>query len=180
MQLGSELKFKLLQTQFDAMESKKAPDVQERLERLLDSGNFPHVNRHRVICMRSRGANARAYARIWSIPSIWREALSIDAFYAIEVLEQHFDKLREEEKDKVLIHELLHIPKNFTGGLVPHICAGKAIDEKRVNEIYRAIGKNERVAIGNGARTNDNKNNSGKEKAAPEYVDGADDYDYGV
>jgi len=130
------------------MESEKAPDIQERLEKLIATGEFPHVNRHRIICMRSRGAKARAYARIWGIPSIWREALGIGAFYAIEVLAQHFDKLRDEEKDKVLIHEMLHIPKNFTGGLVPHMCAGRAINERRVNEIYNRInGREEKKGL---------------------------------
>lgn len=121
------------------MKSEKAPDVQERLGRLLESGEFPHINPYRVICMRSRGAGARAYARIWSIPSIWREALGIDTFYAIEVLSQHFDRLDDERKDKVLIHELLHIPKKFSGGLVPHMCYGRAINERRVNDMYCKI-----------------------------------------
>lgn len=162
------------------MESEKAPDVQERLERLLDSGHFPHVNRHRVIGMRSRGAGARAYARIWSIPSIWREALGVGVFYAIEVLEQYFDKLREEEKDKVLIHELLHIPKNFTGGLVPHVCAGKAIDEKRVNEIYaqingRAGAGKEKKAITAGLFGF--LGGKKKEEAEVDYAEGPDEFE---
>ncbi|VVC03329.1 Uncharacterised protein [Candidatus Burarchaeum australiense] len=121
------------------MESEKAPDVQERVSRLLASGEFPHVNAYRLICMRSHGASARAYARIWSMPSIWQKALDVEPFYVIEVLEQHFDKLDEERKDKVMIHELLHIPKTFSGGLVPHRCFGKIIDERRVREIYDRI-----------------------------------------
>ncbi|RLG19981.1 metallopeptidase [Candidatus Micrarchaeota archaeon] len=121
------------------MKSEKAHDVQERLMELLRSGEFPHVNAYRIICMRSRGAKARAYARIWSMPSIWQSALEIEPFYIIEVLSEHFDKLEEQRKDRVLIHELLHIPKKFSGGLVPHRCFGKKIDEKRVEEIYERI-----------------------------------------
>jgi len=41
----------------------------------------------------------------------------------------------------VLIHELLHIPKKFSGGLVPHTCFGKIIDERRVREIYEKMEK---------------------------------------
>jgi len=121
------------------MESERAPDVQERLGRILESNEFPHVNAHRIICMRSRRAKARAYARIWNMPSIWQKALEVEPFYVIEVLSQYFDKLDEEAKDKVMIHELLHIPKKFSGGLVPHMCFGKAINEKRVREIYERV-----------------------------------------
>lgn len=123
------------------VESEKAPDVQERIAKILASGEFPHVNAYRLICMRSTGAGARAYARIWSLPSIWQNALGIDPFYVIEVLSQHFDKLDQEKKDKVLIHELLHIPKKFSGGLVPHTCFGKKIDERKVREIYERVLK---------------------------------------
>ena len=118
------------------MESDKAEDVQERMGRILGSGEFPHVNAYRIICMRSRGARARAYARIWSMPSIWQKALEVEPFYIIEVLGEHFDGLDDARKDKVLIHELLHIPKKFSGGLVPHRCFGKVINERRVQEIY--------------------------------------------
>ena len=121
------------------MESERAPDVQERMECILESGEFPHINTYRIICMRSQGAKARAYARVWGMPSIWQKALGIEPFYVIEVLGEHFDSLDEERKDKVLIHELLHIPKRFGGGLVPHNCFGRVINEKRVREIYERI-----------------------------------------
>ena len=124
-----------------SMESERALDVQERMMRILDSGEFPHVNAYRIICMRSSGAKAKAYARIWSMPSIWQRALNIEPFYVIEVLSERFDRLEEERKDMVLIHELLHIPKRFSGGLVPHRCFGKVINEKRVREIYDRIIK---------------------------------------
>ena len=118
------------------MRSEKAPDVQVMLDEVLARTSLRHVISPRIICMRSFGARANAYARIWSLPAIWREALGINPFYVIEVLNENYDPLPEERKKRVLIHELLHIPKRFSGGLVPHVCAGKKIDARSVEKIY--------------------------------------------
>ncbi|MEW6328603.1 MAG: putative metallopeptidase [Candidatus Micrarchaeota archaeon] len=114
-----------------------APDVQEQMERMLRALEFEHINQYRIICMRSSGSKARAYARVWNLPSIWQKALEIRAYYIIEVLSEHFDKLGQEQKEKVLIHELLHIPKTFSGALVPHLCFGRRIDKARVDALYK-------------------------------------------
>jgi predicted metallopeptidase len=87
--------------------------------------------------MRSRGSKARAMARIWSLPAIWQQALRVEPHYVIEVLSEHFDKLDQTEKEKTVIHELLHVPKTFSGSLVPHLCFGKRIDRKTVDELYK-------------------------------------------
>ncbi|MEM4271988.1 MAG: putative metallopeptidase [candidate division WOR-3 bacterium] len=118
------------------MRSERAPDVQVMLDDILNRLDLAHVINSRIICMRSFGAKARAYARIWSLPEIWRNALEINPFYVIEVLHENFDRLNEEEKTKVLIHELLHIPKKFSGGLVPHTHKGGRIDHRAVNVLY--------------------------------------------
>lgn len=119
------------------MESERAEDVQSMLDGILGRLEMGHVINARIICMRSYNAKARAYARIWSLPEIWRNALEISPFYVIEVLHENYDCLSEEEKTKVLIHELLHIPKKFSGGLVPHKNRGRKIDGRHVNEIYQ-------------------------------------------
>ncbi|MBI5051471.1 hypothetical protein HZC08_01800 [Candidatus Micrarchaeota archaeon] len=57
--------------------------------------------------------------------------------------------MSEEEKIKVIIHELMHIPKKFSGGLVPHNNRGTCINHANVSKIYeeyklrKAGGKNE-------------------------------------
>ncbi len=120
------------------MDVEPAPDVQKKVEEIVETlSDYGHVNQFRLICMRSRKATARAYARIWNLPDIWQKALEVKAFYIIEVLSQHFDKLSDEEKEKVLIHELLHIPKTFSGALVPHECFGKRIDKRTVDALHR-------------------------------------------
>jgi predicted metallopeptidase len=123
------------------MRSERAPDVQVMLDDVLDRLELAHVINSRIICMRSFGAKARAYARIWSLPEIWRNALEINPFYVIEVLSENYDPLSEEEKIKVLIHELLHIPKKFSGGLVPHVNRGGRIDHRAVNILYERYKK---------------------------------------
>jgi predicted metallopeptidase len=57
--------------------------------------------------------------------------------YVIEVLAEHFDPVSEEERTKVLIHELLHIPSTFSGALRGHRGQGERIDGRTVNRYYR-------------------------------------------
>jgi predicted metallopeptidase len=106
-----------------------APDVQAMMEEMvrLLPDDFAHVDVRRVVCYRSRGSTARIYARIWSLPGIWQAALGVEAHYVIEVVER-FDRESLEEREKTILHELLHIPKTFSGALVPHNCFGKKIN----------------------------------------------------
>lgn len=118
------------------MRVEHAPDVQEKLEDILAHSDFGHVNGFRIIAMRSSESKANAYARIWNLPKIWQKALGVQAYYVIEVLSQHYDCLGDVDKEKVLIHELMHVPKTFSGALVPHTCFGKKIDARAVNKLH--------------------------------------------
>jgi predicted metallopeptidase len=59
-------------------------------------------------------------ARIHSLGILWQKALRTRPGYLIEVISERYDRLNREEKEKVLIHELLHIPHGFSGGFRPH------------------------------------------------------------
>ena len=100
--------------------------------------DFAHVDVRRVICYRSRGSTARIYARIWSLPSIFSHALGVEPHYVIEVVEL-YDRVDKDQREKTLIHELLHIPKTFSGALVPHKCFGKKIDCAREGELHKKL-----------------------------------------
>ncbi|MEM3023045.1 MAG: putative metallopeptidase [Candidatus Bathyarchaeia archaeon] len=114
-----------------------APDIQERVRELVGSLGFDHIDADRVICLRSRGSRAsRALARIHGLPRVWQRALSSGPLYVIEVISERFDALDGEERDKVLIHELLHIPKGFGGGLRGH---KKAINRRRVDRLHSML-----------------------------------------
>lgn len=97
-----------------------AKDVKKEINKIVRALQFSHVKTSRVYCYRTEGSKARAYARTWMMPKIFQHALDVEPAYVIEVLSKYYDKLSADEKSKVLIHELLHIPKNFSGALLSH------------------------------------------------------------
>lgn len=127
------------------MKFNPAPDIQERVAELVGKLPFPYIDSSRIKCFRSSGSKSRANARIWSLPRIWQKALEVKAHYVIEVLSERFDTHDKAEQDKILIHELMHIPKTFSGALVPHFCFGKRINKKAVEEMYRKLDDNLRI-----------------------------------
>lgn len=102
------------------LEWEEAAEVKKDIKEILKVLDFPHINPSRIFCFRSYGSKSRSYARIWTFPKIFQRALEVAPAYVIEVLAKHYDNLDADNKKKVLIHELLHIPKNFSGTLVPH------------------------------------------------------------
>ena len=70
------------------------------------------------------------------MPKIFQRALNIQPAYVIEVLSKYYDKLNEDERKKVLIHELLHIPKNFSGSLLPHRSRHRHL-QTEVNKLFK-------------------------------------------
>lgn len=97
-----------------------APDITKRLKEIVKSLEMDYVSLENIICFRSEGSTSRARARIWSFPRVWQQALNLPPHYIIEVISKYFDKMSVEDQKKTLIHELLHIPKNFSGSLIPH------------------------------------------------------------
>ena len=119
-------------------------DISLKVERIVLGLGFSHVKADNVVCFRSFGSKSRAVARIWSLPKIWQMALNKDPYYCLEVISEKFDRLPDEEKEKVLIHELLHIPKNFSGSLLSHNHNGRKINRKVVEVYYQYYLKNRR------------------------------------
>ena len=123
------------------MDWQKAPDIDREVKILCQHLGFNHIDYRKIVCFRSFGSVSRARARIWSFPKVWQLALTLPPHYVIEVLSAHFDNLSLDDKRRVLIHELMHIPKNFSGSLLPHRGRGRRIDNRNVEEIFRQLKK---------------------------------------
>lgn len=111
----------------------------KQLKILVRQLKLTYIDCRRIICVKSWGSVSRARARIWSFPKVWQLALNKPPHYVIEVLSKHFDDLPEDDKKRVLIHELLHIPKNFSGSLIPHHTKYGRIDSRRVEALFKSL-----------------------------------------
>lgn len=124
------------------MEIKAAPELKSEIIRICKSLKFDYIKPENIITFKSYGSKSKAVARIWSLPKIWQKALNVKPYYCLEVISEKFDRLSSAEKQKVLIHELLHIPKNFSGALLSHNHNGRKINSKVVNQLFNKIVKN--------------------------------------
>ena len=98
-----------------------AADVQTIVNEIIERLYLTHILSGSVYCVRSQGSRSkRIIARIHGLGKIWQKALLMTPSYIIEVISEHYDPLSQDAKEKVLIHELLHIPKGFSGGFRPH------------------------------------------------------------
>ena len=114
-----------------------AYDVKETAVKLVIGLGMGHIRTGRVFFMRSHGSKSRAIARIWELPRVWQQALGLEPAYVVEVVSERFDRLSKEDKEKTVLHELMHIPQTFSGALVPHKCFGKMrVCEREVNRLY--------------------------------------------
>ena len=114
---------------------KLAPDIKKRILHLSQTLDLDWIITSRIFCFRSNFSSSRAYARIWGLSRVWQLALKIKPSYIIEVLSERFDKLTPKDQDRVLLHEITHIPKNFSGALLPHVRHGKRNFEDRVKTL---------------------------------------------
>lgn len=126
------------------MEFEQAPDVMEIVHEIVKTLPMPHIKLEHIFTVRSNYSKARAYARVWGTARIFHEAAGIPPTYVIEVLSHYYDKLPETEKIKVIIHELMHIPKTFSGALLSHKSGHHAINKREVDKIFVRLHENAR------------------------------------
>ena len=113
----------------------KAPDVELIAKRIVSALSLDYIDQTRLHYYRSHGSKARrVQARIHGMGRIWFDALGMQPHYIIEVISEEYDRLQQAEREKVIIHELMHIPSRFSGGFVPH--RGK-ITSRSVEKLHR-------------------------------------------
>jgi len=117
----------------------EASDVKKLVDEIADILGFFHVVPQFVYCIRSHGSESkRTIARIHGLGKIWQEVFNRPPSYIIEVISERYDGLSESEKEKTLIHELLHIPKGFSGGFRPH---NGYVNRETVEYLYKKLQK---------------------------------------
>ncbi len=110
-----------------------ASDIQLKAEE-ISKVLFPHVDIENIKCFKSYGTSSRwTIARCHALGKLMQKAIGRPAFYVLEFLSERFDTLDEEEKIKIIIHELMHIPKCFGGGFKHH----NFVTDKNVNKYYK-------------------------------------------
>ncbi|MEM4330684.1 MAG: putative metallopeptidase [Candidatus Pacearchaeota archaeon] len=121
------------------MRYEEAEDVRRLAEDIIKKFKWNHIDLSNLGFLRSFGTSSRrTVARCHSLGKAMQVAMGRKGFYVIEVISERFDKLNEEEKIKVIIHELMHIPKTFGGGFVHH----NKVNEKNVNFLYEKYKTN--------------------------------------
>jgi predicted metallopeptidase len=124
----------------NALKYQEAPDVKILVEEIIERLGFSHIVPQCVHCFRSEGTKSkRIIARIHGFGKIWQKALKLPPTYVIEVISERFDKLSQEDKEKTVIHELMHIPKGFKGGFRPHKGYVSNSQVERMHKEYKKI-----------------------------------------
>jgi predicted metallopeptidase len=113
----------------------RADDIEEEIGDLIRALQMSHIDGSRVVCVRSRGSKSKGIiARCHGLSRVMQLALNEKPQYVIEVVSERFDALSEEDRVKVLIHELMHIPHSFGGGFRTH---RPHVTRRKIEKMYR-------------------------------------------
>jgi len=116
----------------------QANDIKKIAEEIVRTLNWNHIKIDDVGFIRSFGSSSRGtIARCHAMGKAMQLALNRKGFYIIEIISEKFDRLPEDEKTKVIIHELMHIPKSFGGGFKHH----NLVNEKNVRQVFERYQK---------------------------------------
>lgn len=119
------------------IEYSDAVDVREMASSIVKTLDLSYIDLGGVLFVRSSGSRSRlTVARIHSLSRVWRQALGTGVTYIVEVIGEKYDGLSEEEKEKTIIHELLHIPRAFGGGFRSHRSHANRRSVERLHESY--------------------------------------------
>ncbi len=91
------------------------------IPKLVRALGLSYIDPSRVYVAFSVGSRSTAYARIWGVPRPFVELGVCKPAYVIELVSENLARVSDcEEILCILVHELLHIPRTFSGGLRSH------------------------------------------------------------
>lgn len=112
-----------------------ATDVRDLTLDIINKLELNHIEIDQLHFIRSNGTKSRyVLARIHTLSKILQKSLKMKPNYVIEVISERYDTYSDAEKEKIIIHELLHIPNSFKGGLLPH---KNIITKKIINKLHK-------------------------------------------
>ena len=119
----------------------RTPEMEKVVRKIIEDLSLHYIDSSRIRCVKSyQSKSLKTHARIHTASRAFFVGVGMPPIYVIEFISDNFDKLSEEEKIKVIIHELLHIPRSFSGGLVTH---GRLDFEEECERLYKfLLGKN--------------------------------------
>jgi predicted metallopeptidase len=94
-------------------------NTEKAIAELIKKLKIDHIDPSRIRVVKTN-SESRAYARIWGVHKVIQAGLELKPHYVIEIVEPNFSKLECHDKVRVLIHELAHIPRTFSGYVRPH------------------------------------------------------------
>ncbi len=128
-----------------------ANDIQSRLADIVQTLDLRYIDLDKVVCLRSyHSSTRRIIARCHGMSKVLQIAMGVSAFYVLEFLSERFDKLNDTEKEETIIHELMHIPKNFGGGFRHH----DYVSEKSIKLMHEKYRKTKRDKISDPSNKN--------------------------
>ena len=112
-------------------------ELTQKAQRIAQELGMQYIELDRIACVKSKGSKSRrTIARIHTIGKVMQLGMQEKPFYTIELITEKFDKQSEEEKEKTLIHELMHIPAGFKGGFRQH---KPFVTHAKVEEMFKQI-----------------------------------------
>ncbi len=96
--------------------------AEEGIKKIIDYLGVEYIRPNNIRVVRSY-SDARVYARIWGVCKVIQVGLGIEPTYVIEIIDSRFNELNCKDKIDVILHELAHIPRTFSGYVRQH---GKA------------------------------------------------------
>jgi predicted metallopeptidase len=116
------------------MKYEPAFDLKQKALDIVNKLCLEYIKPESFECFRSKGTStSRVIARCHGLNKVMQLGLKRPAFYVLEFLSERFDKMPEEEQVKVIIHELMHIPKAFGGGFRHH----DFVTDRNIDKLYR-------------------------------------------